>query len=42
MNWTQGSGGTSYTFNTVYYANNLWVAGSESHGIWYFDALVFN
>lgn len=35
-NWTKVSGTTdSYKFNTVYYGDGLWVAGSESHGLWW-------
>ena len=34
--WAQVTGDTSaYTFNTIYYANGLWVAGSSSHGLWW-------
>ena len=32
--WTQGTGGISYDFNTVYCSNGLWIAGSSSHGLW--------
>ena len=35
--WAQGTGGnTTFTFNTVYYANGIWVAGSDSRsGLWW-------
>lgn len=34
--WTQVTGDTAgYTFNSVTYANGLWVAGSNSHGLWW-------
>ena len=34
--WAQGTGGnTTFTLKTVYYANGIWVAGSESHGLWW-------
>ena len=34
--WTQGTGNnTTYGFYTVYYANGIWVAGSDPHGLWW-------
>ena len=34
--WTQGTGNnTTYNFNTVYYANGIWVAGSTGQGLWW-------
>ena len=33
-NWTQGTGGTSYIFRSMYYANGIWVAGSDN-GLWW-------
>ena len=33
--WTQGTGIYSRTFNTIYYANGIWVAGSDSYGLWW-------
>ena len=34
--WTQGTGSmTSYRFSTVYYANGIWVAGSQEQGLWW-------
>ena len=37
-NWAQGTGdNTTLAFNTVYYANGIWVAGSYSKGLWYSD-----
>ena len=34
--WIQGTGSnTNYDFHTVYYANGIWVAGSEIRGLWW-------
>ena len=34
--WAQGTGNnTTYGFNTVYYANGIWVAGSFLNGLWW-------
>ena len=34
--WAQGTGSnTAYVFYTVYYANGIWVAGSNVHGLWW-------
>ena len=34
--WAQGTGdNTAYSFNTVYYANGIWVAGSDYRGLWW-------
>ena len=33
--WTQGTGSmTTYRFASVYYANGIWVAGSDGNGLW--------
>ena len=34
--WAQGTGdNTTFAFNTVYYANGIWVAGCHHHGLWW-------
>ena len=34
--WAQRTGdNTTYTFNSIYYANGIWVAGSKQHGLWW-------
>ena len=34
--WAQGTGdNTTFEFNTVYYANGIWVAGCQHHGLWW-------
>ena len=36
--WAQGTGdNTTVTFNTVYYANGIWVAGGNKYGLWHSD-----
>ena len=34
--WARGTGdNTTYTFDSMYYANGIWAAGSNSHGLWW-------
>jgi hypothetical protein len=33
--WTHGTGAnTSYAFNTVFYSDGIWIAGSDGYGLW--------
>ena len=33
--WTRGTGYDTSVYNTVYYGNGIWVAGSNAHGLWW-------